>query len=162
MSLGNTYSKRIRYAEGLLMPIIEELEGMGILVVMSAGNKSADSRDTWTYPAGISRGNTLSVAALDITGSLAEFSNYGPRVDLAAPGAQIVGHVGRTLQVGSTGGTSMAAPYVTAAAAMVWATHPDWTAAQVKEALIATVTPNSLDVGSGGMVNIEEAIQYRH
>ena len=38
-------------------------------------------------------------------------------------------------------GTSFAAPLVTAAAAMVWATHRDWTAAEVANALVRSATP---------------------
>ena len=38
-------------------------------------------------------------------------------------------------------GSSFAAPLVTAAAAMVWATHRDWTAAEVANALVRSATP---------------------
>ncbi|MEL7363632.1 MAG: S8 family serine peptidase, partial [Bacteroidota bacterium] len=83
-----------------------------------------------------------------------------PGVDLAAPGSRILGHPGSTSSVTSWDGTSMAAPYVSATAAMIWAKHPTWTPAQVKDAILSSVTPISgLDVRTSGLLNMEAALR---
>lgn len=134
----------------------------GVLVVTSAGNSAADSRRTYSYPAAINRDNTLSVAAVGIDGRRTSFSNYGPHVDLAAPGERIVGHVDRAGGVAVKAGTSMSSPYVAAAAAVVWSQHPNWTPAQVKAHLLQTVAPlPGLDVRSGGALDLDAALRRR-
>ena len=139
--------------------VFAEVERLGALVVMSAGNEGSDSRDSYTYPARIQTSNSLSVAAVTIQGRLAGFSNHGPNVDVAAPGVAIVGHYGATAGVEEWLGTSMAAPYVAALAAMVFARHPDWTPAQVRERILATARPvPGLDVASGAVVDAAAAL----
>lgn len=92
------------------------------LFVVAAGNEGFDldaldlERDPCTAPAR----NVICVAATDGNG-LASFSNRGRiSVDAAAPGA----------------GTSFAAPKITAGAARLLATHPDWSLGQVRRATI--------------------------
>jgi len=73
------------------------LDEQGILVVAAAGNGGldglGDDNDTAPiYPASYDVPGLLSIAALDRSGQLAFFSNFGANsVDLAAPGTDIVG-----------------------------------------------------------------------
>ena len=126
------------YLERQLTAVFAEVEALGALVVMSSGNEGSDSRETYTYPARIQAPNAITVGALAIDGDMPSFSNYGPHVDVVAPGDQIVGYFGPTLEVEEWNGTSMAAPYVSALAAMLFAQHPNWTPAQVRDRILST------------------------
>jgi hypothetical protein len=79
---------------------------------------------------------------------LASFSNYGATsVQLGAPGENIESTLPTTGPLSSSGGygvlsgTSMAAPQVSGAAALLWSLHPSWTMAQVRSRLLATTRP---------------------
>jgi subtilisin family serine protease len=72
--------------------------------------------------------------------SYADFSNYGPAVDLIAPGVKILStYKGRKYT--EISGTSQASPHVAGASALYKVTHPTATPAQVRAALLAAATP---------------------
>ena len=103
-----------------------------MLFVAAAGNDSDDNdTDPLPEPAGrFDLPNILSVAAIDNTGGLAVFSNYGKKtVDIAAPGEGILERAAGGSRVPAAGwawldGTSMAAPHVTGTAALVASVFP--------------------------------------
>ena len=65
------------------------------------------------------------------------WSNYGPDVDLAAPGVSILSTWNASTQSYNTlSGTSMATPHVAGAAALVLSRYPGYTPLQVKQALL--------------------------
>ncbi|MGD9885109.1 MAG: S8 family serine peptidase [Reyranella sp.] len=139
------------------------------LFVSAAGNGGTDSRgdsnDTLAnYPSNYSTVSdagfeaVVAVAALASNGALASYSNYGRQtVDLGAPGSGIWSTVPGGYA--SFSGTSMAAPHVTGALALYASLYPDYSAAQLRSALLGstlataslatrTVTGGRLDIGA--------------
>ena len=151
------------YSQSLFDAIKKARDG-GQLFVAAAGNDGANNDSFSSYPANFALDNIISVAALDKDGNLAWFSNYGKnKVHVAAPGMEIFSTIPGN-QYDSLNGTSMAAPHVTGAAALMKAAIPSLTAEEIKQRLIATTTsiPSSFDkVMSSGMINVESALSYQ-
>jgi len=105
----------------------------GVLLVASAGNDNTDASNT--YPCSTPASNLLCVAALDNQGYRASFSNYGPSVDLWAPGKDVYSTVPGGYAYKS--GTSMAAPHVAGIAARALQRDPGLTGQQLASTLRA-------------------------
>jgi len=90
--------------------------------------------DTDGLPGGLGAKLCLSWGGYDVDDTFADFSNYGGDVDLIAPGKCIMS-TKRGQDYGYSSGTSMAAPHVTAAAALYKATRPDAPPSEVRWAL---------------------------
>ncbi|MFL6846356.1 MAG: S8/S53 family peptidase [Allosphingosinicella sp.] len=94
------------------------------LFVAAAGNTRPEGRDLVAlslYPAELSTqlGNVITVGALDASGALASFSNYGEAVDIAANGCKIRSWLRDGAPPEAASGTSQAAPIVTFGAALL-------------------------------------------
>jgi len=120
----------------------------GLLFVAAAGNSANNNDFAPFYPASYPLDNVISVAATTSSGDLASFSDYGfSSVSIGAPGEDILstlptsGPISSPTGYGTESGTSMAAPEVTGAAALLWAEHPDWTMQQVRMRLLETASP---------------------
>jgi thermitase len=133
----------------------------GVLLVVAAGNDGDSLESHPEYPASYTDGNIVTVAATTATDTLADFSDYGAKsVDLAAPGEGIYSTY-PTSSYRYLDGTSMAAPFVTAAAAMLRAKDPSLTYARLRSALLASVDVVPSLQGrtvTGGRLNIERAL----
>ncbi|MCX6502531.1 MAG: S8 family serine peptidase [Microbacterium sp.] len=141
----------------------------GSLVVASAGNRDStlsveeDDQDGTRYPAGDP--GALGVGAGDLDGVVGDWSIHGPHVAVTAPGQVVlttsaVG--GDCIYAAEVPATSYAAGYVSAAAALVAAAHPDETPAQWAYRLEATAVradPDARTDASGwGVVQPYDAI----
>ena len=160
LSLGTT-----RYYENLDQAIRDS----NMLFVIAAGNgddggSGMDTDATPVYPASLPYDNIISVASLNYDGALAQSSNYGASsVDLAAPGSYILSTVpGESYAFYS--GTSMAAPMVTGAAALLYSYRTDLELKDIRQALLDTVHPLDSLSGktvSGGMVDVGAAFDWQ-
>jgi len=120
----------------------------GVVVVAAMGNEGAEGSPT-SYPAAYP--GVVAVAAVDRRRATASFSSRGAHADLAAPGVGILStYKGGTYAY--LDGTSMAAPYVAASAAVLAATVPSASPAAVQRALLETAVdlgPRGRDVATG-------------
>jgi subtilisin family serine protease len=107
---------------------IEEAWAAGTLSVSSAGNQGVETDSH--FPASLPE--VIGVAAVDADDLKATFSNYGPVVSMSAPGVGVVSHY---LYHGYAiwSGTSMACPFVSATAALVYKALPGSGPADVQE-----------------------------
>jgi subtilisin family serine protease len=134
---------------------------MGVSFVAAAGNNSNNNDTSPFYPSSYDLPNIIAVAATTDRDQLASFSNYGKTsVDLGAPGDSILSTIpGNLYSLNS--GTSMAAPHVSGAAALLLAQDPSRTPAQLKDILMNTTDPlpslNGNTV-SGGRLNLWKAL----
>ncbi|MEY2746967.1 MAG: hypothetical protein RL112_2009 [Planctomycetota bacterium] len=133
----------------------------GCVIIAAAGNENTSQT---SFPAGYN--GVISVAAVDRNAAKAPYSNFGPTVDIAAPGGDesvdldgdgVADGVVSTLNTeagqpafAAYQGTSMAAPHVAGVAALVLAVDPTLTVAEVEAILLGTV----VDLGAPGRDNI--------
>ena len=130
-SLSETIADAVNYAQA-----------HGVVFVAAAGNSQADV--SHFFPANLPA--SITVAALGVHGDAASFSNFGHRIDVAAPGVDILSLEPATGGYVQKSGTSMAAPHVSGLGALLLATHPTFTSEQVRQALRVSAT----DLGAPG------------
>lgn len=147
---------------GLLAHAILYAGSQGCLVVTAAGNFGSDNDCIPTLPASYDFDNMIVVMASDRHDEKAWFSNYGAKVDLAAPGVQILstGLYYVTPAYREYSGTSAAAAHVSGAAALLLAID-DWTPQEIREHLVASAEPVRMLRGicrAGGRLNLRRAV----
>ncbi|WP_291400763.1 S8 family serine peptidase [Daejeonella sp.] len=111
--------------------IINYAISRGSLVIAAAGNENST---TPSFPA--SYPGVLGVAAVDASDRKASYSNYGSTISILAPGD--VFSTANANRYGFSRGTSLSAPIVSSAAALVKARFPLFDMVQVREQLLAT------------------------
>lgn len=114
----------------------------GVLFVAAAANDALNNDQIPSYPASFALDNVVSVAAIDRRDRLAVFSNYGERsVHLGAPGVEIYSsYNGSDSSYDVLDGTSMAAPHVSGAAALILGLYPSADLSEVRQRLLLGVT----------------------
>lgn len=108
--------------EGIQNALINGRNGKGMVVVFASGNKRMNRTD---YPGNMFP-EVLVVGSISSNLKRADYSSYGDKLDVMAPGSDILS----TMPGNSTGkmsGTSMAAPYAAALAALVLSVNPSLT-----------------------------------
>jgi subtilisin family serine protease len=128
---------------------IDAAAAAGVVPVIAADNQF----DQYGYGSISSPANApaaITVGATTLSGTIADFSSGGPtpvslqlKPDVAAPGVAITSSlpVNQAGPFGAMSGTSMAAPQVAGAVALLEQRHPSWTVAQIKSALVQTGMP---------------------
>ena len=150
-----------------LDPALSSTRDAGMIVVTGAGNQAVDLDLHQLYPASAPHPHVITVGASTPLDTRAAYSSWGSTsVDLFAPGEHIVSTVPGGY--GAYSGTSMAAPFVSGAAALLWSATPEATAAEVKGALLDRSdgpndgVENFRDLAvSDGRLNIDRAIYSR-
>ncbi|MGB8021381.1 MAG: S8 family serine peptidase, partial [Candidatus Nanopelagicales bacterium] len=134
LSVGGAYSPVL--AESVAYAV-----GRGATVVAAGGNEYQDGNPT-TYPAALP--GVIGVSSINSGGASSWFANTGSYIDLTAPGEDILSTVpGADWSFAS--GTSMAAPFVAASAALVRVANPT----MGKSAVDSTLTGTAVDDSSG-------------
>lgn len=152
----------------------------GVLFVAAAGNDHIDQDNDYApgFPAAYSLDNMIVVAATAQDDSLAEFSNYGSTsVHIGAPGVKILSTTvgskysdlvaeantpdGQKIEI-AWDGTSMAAPIVAGAAALVWSKYPNENYRQIRDRILNSARKVPSLAGKvlvGGVLDVTAALR---
>ncbi|MDD6255687.1 MAG: S8 family peptidase [Eubacteriales bacterium] len=142
----------------------------GMLFVVAAGNSESLNQNGWNidvrpvYPAAYTLDNIIAVANVTASGNIHYTSDYGAAsVDIAAPGTDILGLAAAGRMEYMTG-TSMAAPFVTAGAAMVYTGSYGLSLAETRYIIINSakkITGLESYVSSGGILDVSAALDWK-
>lgn len=139
LSVGGRYSKALNST-------VSRLVASGIPVVTASGNEGTSA--CGVSPA--SADSAITVGAADKSDREANFSNYGSCVDIYAPGVKI-----KSLELDqprsslTMSGTSMAAPHVSGAVAVLWSESPSLNGKQIVGRLLNTASTGVLQFPLG-------------
>jgi subtilisin family serine protease len=104
----------------------------GVLLVAAAGNNNRNIDSRPSYPASYS--TVVAVAATDSNDKKASYSNYGFKIEVAAPGSNILSTLPGN-SYGSLSGTSMACPHAAGLAGLIWSYDMSMTNQDVRNRL---------------------------
>lgn len=128
----------------------ETIKESDMLFVAAAGNLGSNNDIKPVYPANFKLDNLISVTFIDSNGEPTRLSNYGKNsVEIAAPGTDIISTVVGTYK--TLTGSSMAAPHVSAVAALLYSYDSNLYPWAVKNIIIKTLKP---------IIGLKDAILY--
>ncbi len=145
--------------EAMEQEIYNRVIAAGKIIVVAAGNGDENQRPEdarFVTPANCD--NVITVGATDRQGNRAFYSNFGPRIDIMAPGGENAPDAVLSLSKNASNafdyvfsaGTSMATPHVAGVAALMKALQPAITQDQVRQALTSSARPLSTAQCVGG------------
>ncbi|WOB10009.1 S8 family serine peptidase [Piscinibacter gummiphilus] len=158
--------------------VYTQARAAGVIIVAAAGNESTSQL---SYPA--SYDGVISVSAVSIRKTLASYSNYGSRIDVAAPGGDsgdvngdgyedaVASTIGDdrsgtiAYSYGLLSGTSMAAPHVAGVLALMKSVNPALTPDDIDRLLVAGRLTTELGPGGRddqfghGLIDALKAVQ---
>lgn len=142
MSLGARSLNPTEYA--LMASVVAAIDDAGVVMVAAAGNgDSGGTPDGVDYPAAFDE--VIAVGSVTAALERSSFSDYGPELDIVAPGSSLVSTIGSD-EYGALSGTSMATPLVSAAIALQRALIPPLSVNTIRELLRST----AIDLGPVG------------
>lgn len=154
---GAPCSKSLRQA-------IVDIGVQGVLFVSAAGNEYSSLDTTPTYPAAYNVSSQITVGSSTQGDRMNDFSNYSyTLVHIMAPGSGILstysdfGLPGEPIYK-TLSGTSMATPFVSAAAAVLWSAKPLATVSEIRNALLSSVDTGPYEVSTRGRMNVRKAL----
>ena len=140
----------------LIRDVIRYAAHKGCVLVAAAGN---EGNEALYYPAGLDE--TIAVSAVESGDNIASYANYGWNLDVVAPGSNILS-TNLNSEYGVLSGTSMAAPHVSALAALILGENPDYSADEVRNLILHTAEdlgPPGWDPKFGtGRINLQQAL----
>ncbi|HOR29568.1 MAG TPA: S8 family peptidase [Candidatus Sumerlaeota bacterium] len=137
------------------------VQARGIMAVCGAGNGGHNNDEEPFYPGSYGLDNIISVAAVNLTGELASFSNYGSSVEVAAQGSDVLTtdpYAGYYRAMG----TSFATPRVTGAVALMMAEFPGMSASVIRNRIIETSRWTAALAGAslmGGLIDFAPLLE---
>ena len=144
----------------ILRDKVADLANHGILFVTAAGNSSSNIDFFPEFPAAFGALTQITVGSTSYLDGMAYHSNYGDKsVNIFAPGYEIYSTYPSPDIITNLSGTSMATPFVSGAAAILWAIKPDATATEIKNLILQNSLYSPLYRNtSGGRLDVRAAV----
>ena len=162
---GNVRVINVSWGGGGENPVVGDaiatLKSENILFMAAAGNNGTNNDFTPHYPSSYAMDNIIAVAGTDNRGNKAASSSYGAKsVDVGAPGENIASTYPEN-KYSYMSGTSMATPFVSGLAALLWSHWGNIPYQDIRDIILASIDPLPSLKGitvTGGRINASTAL----